>query len=308
MEKQSDQKQQQVALTCPRCDSSNTKFCYYNNYSLSQPRHFCKACKRYWTRGETIRNVPVGGGFRKNKRVKRPTTISSSIDSTSSPSAPSPNSNPSSQQPQIHIGSNSTSNHINPLFDGLPSNSSDLNLQFSRFNSSRISGSVYDLHPHLNALGLGHISSEEDSDNGYYTNWFTSNNTLPYGYSNNSMIFSPTSTSTMLQQKIMNGTDGSVTKGAGPGTNTTFKGLAAPPIGHIQMQSRVGNETYMVALKDVKVEGLKNRLDERNGVCQNQMEHVELSDPTLYWNTATDMAEAWNDQPNDIGPSITSLI
>lgn len=27
------------ALKCPRCDSTNTKFCYYNNYSLSQPRY-----------------------------------------------------------------------------------------------------------------------------------------------------------------------------------------------------------------------------------------------------------------------------
>ncbi|CAN6457429.1 unnamed protein product [Victoria cruziana] len=64
-----------AALKCPRCDSSNTKFCYYNNYSLSQPRHFCKTCKRYWTRGGTLRNVPVGGGCRKNKRVKRTATI-----------------------------------------------------------------------------------------------------------------------------------------------------------------------------------------------------------------------------------------
>ncbi|KAI4371046.1 hypothetical protein MLD38_019322 [Melastoma candidum] len=60
--------QAQEPLRCPRCDSSNTKFCYYNNYSLSQPRHFCKSCKRYWTRGGTLRNVPVGGGCRKNKR------------------------------------------------------------------------------------------------------------------------------------------------------------------------------------------------------------------------------------------------
>ncbi|BAT73712.1 hypothetical protein VIGAN_01123000 [Vigna angularis var. angularis] len=67
--------QQQQALKCPRCDSSNTKFCYYNNYSLSQPRHFCKACKRYWTRGGTLRNVPVGGGCRKNKRIKRPNEV-----------------------------------------------------------------------------------------------------------------------------------------------------------------------------------------------------------------------------------------
>ncbi|KAL1345337.1 dof zinc finger protein DOF2.2 isoform X1 [Arachis duranensis] len=59
------------ALKCPRCESSNTKFCYFNNYSLSQPRHFCKTCRRYWTRGGALRNVPVGGGFRRNKKTKR---------------------------------------------------------------------------------------------------------------------------------------------------------------------------------------------------------------------------------------------
>jgi hypothetical protein len=55
-------------LRCPRCDSTNTKFCYFNNYSLSQPRHFCKACRRYWTRGGALRNVPVGGGIRRNAK------------------------------------------------------------------------------------------------------------------------------------------------------------------------------------------------------------------------------------------------
>ncbi|KAK1275954.1 Dof zinc finger protein DOF5.7 [Acorus gramineus] len=60
-------------LKCPRCDSPNTKFCYYNNYSLSQPRHFCKTCRRYWTKGGALRNVPVGGGCRKNKKSKQPT-------------------------------------------------------------------------------------------------------------------------------------------------------------------------------------------------------------------------------------------
>lgn len=58
----------QAPLNCPRCHSTNTKFCYYNNYSLSQPRYFCKACRRYWTAGGSLRNVPVGGGSRKNKR------------------------------------------------------------------------------------------------------------------------------------------------------------------------------------------------------------------------------------------------
>ncbi|XP_051116681.1 dof zinc finger protein DOF5.4-like [Andrographis paniculata] len=62
-----------AALKCPRCDSFNTKFCYYNNYNLSQPRHFCKSCRRYWTKGGVLRNVPVGGGCRKTKRGKRKT-------------------------------------------------------------------------------------------------------------------------------------------------------------------------------------------------------------------------------------------
>lgn len=56
---------------CPRCDSNNTKFCYYNNYSLTQPRYFCKTCRRYWTQGGTLRNVPVGGGCRKGKRTTK---------------------------------------------------------------------------------------------------------------------------------------------------------------------------------------------------------------------------------------------
>ncbi|CAK9136228.1 unnamed protein product [Ilex paraguariensis] len=62
--------QPEAALKCPRCESTNTKFCYFNNYSLSQPRHFCKTCRRYWTRGGALRSVPVGGGCRRNKRSK----------------------------------------------------------------------------------------------------------------------------------------------------------------------------------------------------------------------------------------------
>ncbi|KAJ4829175.1 hypothetical protein Tsubulata_007038 [Turnera subulata] len=91
------------ALNCPRCNSTNTKFCYYNNYSLNQPRYFCKTCRRYWTEGGSLRNVPVGGGSRKNKR---------SPSSTSSPSSskklntgdPNPHVFPhsASQNPKIH--------------------------------------------------------------------------------------------------------------------------------------------------------------------------------------------------------------
>ncbi|KAI8022076.1 Dof zinc finger protein DOF3.7 [Camellia lanceoleosa] len=70
--------QKDQALNCPRCNSTNTKFCYYNNYSLTQPRYFCKTCRRYWTEGGSLRNVPVGGGSRKNKRPLSSSSASSS--------------------------------------------------------------------------------------------------------------------------------------------------------------------------------------------------------------------------------------
>ncbi|CAM0951839.1 unnamed protein product [Alopecurus aequalis] len=63
---------------CPRCESRDTKFCYYNNYNTSQPRHYCRSCRRYWTKGGSLRNVPVGGGSRKS-------TSSSSSSSSASP-------------------------------------------------------------------------------------------------------------------------------------------------------------------------------------------------------------------------------
>ncbi|MCD7465825.1 hypothetical protein HAX54_001996 [Datura stramonium] len=81
--------QKEQAINCPRCNSTNTKFCYYNNYSLSQPRYFCKTCRRYWTEGGSLRNVPVGGGSRKNKRSNNNHSSSSNNSSTSSSSSSS---------------------------------------------------------------------------------------------------------------------------------------------------------------------------------------------------------------------------
>ncbi|KAL2333619.1 hypothetical protein Fmac_014832 [Flemingia macrophylla] len=69
-------------LRCPRCDSSNTKFCYYNNYNLTQPRHFCKTCRRYWTKGGALRNVPIGGGCRKNKNIGVSNSVAKTTTST----------------------------------------------------------------------------------------------------------------------------------------------------------------------------------------------------------------------------------
>ncbi|XP_038893883.1 dof zinc finger protein DOF5.3-like [Benincasa hispida] len=114
--------QPEQALKCPRCDSTNTKFCYYNNYSLSQPRYFCKSCRRYWTQGGTLRNVPVGGGCRKNKR-------SSSTNSSSS----------SSKKSQDHLfGSTSGLPHLS--YDH---QAHDLSLAFARLHkNSCASGSA----------------------------------------------------------------------------------------------------------------------------------------------------------------------
>eukprot|EP01018_Ginkgo_biloba_P012470 Gb_20144 [translate_table: standard] len=109
----------ELALKCPRCESTNTKFCYYNNYSLTQPRYFCKSCRRYWTKGGSLRNVPVGGGCRKNKRSKRtadqPSTCIQNEPSTSTSggnnnelTAASPNldqsSLPSAPASQVYFG------------------------------------------------------------------------------------------------------------------------------------------------------------------------------------------------------------
>lgn len=66
---QNNLKKPDKILPCPRCSSSDTKFCYYNNNNVNQPRHFCRSCQRYWTAGGTMRNLPVGAGRRKNKNL-----------------------------------------------------------------------------------------------------------------------------------------------------------------------------------------------------------------------------------------------
>lgn len=207
-QQQKQQQQQQEALRCPRCDSTNTKFCYYNNYSLTQPRHFCKACKRYWTRGGTLRNVPVGGGCRKNKRVKRPPNNNSSSTSVTSLShnngslESSVNSGGGggggggvggglsslSSSAQIHDMITSASNHVNhhhhPLFYGLPTNhspNSDINFPFSR----------YDLQnpPQINGLGLGFSSGLVHNMNSMNIHNNTNNNNNHSQNNNTKQIF-----------------------------------------------------------------------------------------------------------------------
>ncbi|XP_021716171.1 dof zinc finger protein DOF5.1-like [Chenopodium quinoa] len=113
----------EAPLKCPRCDSSNTKFCYFNNYSLSQPRHFCKACRRYWTRGGALRNVPVGGGCRRNKRSSSKSSGGGGGgggSSSSKSSLSSPTGMIGGERLPLHMDLVSTSG-LGPSFPGMPS-------------------------------------------------------------------------------------------------------------------------------------------------------------------------------------------
>nr|GMD14363.1 dof zinc finger protein DOF4.5-like [Ipomoea batatas] len=53
---------------CPRCHSDDTKFCYFNNYNMNQPRYYCRACKRHWTHGGIQRDIPIGGKSNKGRK------------------------------------------------------------------------------------------------------------------------------------------------------------------------------------------------------------------------------------------------
>ncbi|KAJ4839122.1 hypothetical protein Tsubulata_014933 [Turnera subulata] len=116
----------QEQLNCPRCNSTNTKFCYYNNYSLTQPRYFCKTCRRYWTEGGSLRNVPVGGGSRKNKRST--SSSSSSAAAAAAVAAASSNKLPDLNPPSL--SQFSTQNQ--KTHEG-----QDLNLGFSAMQESQ---------------------------------------------------------------------------------------------------------------------------------------------------------------------------
>ncbi|KAJ1411144.1 Zinc finger, Dof-type [Sesbania bispinosa] len=156
---------EQEQLKCPRCDSTNTKFCYYNNYNLSQPRHFCKNCRRYWTKGGTLRNIPVGGGSRKSTKrsstnSKRSASLFSPSPSVSSASsaahATAPESdptriynNPVGQDQRLPIVGGSFSSllastgHLGNLLEGLNSSGSNLKMvQIEEFRENAGSGSL----------------------------------------------------------------------------------------------------------------------------------------------------------------------
>ncbi|KMT04631.1 hypothetical protein BVRB_8g182840 [Beta vulgaris subsp. vulgaris] len=339
---QQHQQQQQKAgnqevLRCPRCDSTNTKFCYYNNYSLSQPRHFCKACKRYWTRGGTLRNVPVGGGCRKNKRVKRSSNNSSnssnnsnievSISSASSGGGGGGGLNSLSSGGQIHDLISSSSNHVNhhqnhPLFYGLPTNhsaNSDINYPFSR----------YDLqNPHqINGLGLGFSSGlvqNMDNMNIHHNHpqntkqifqdliSSSANNPMLSNYTNTTTTTTTTSPtiSSLLASSIHQ------MKGA----NNNFQTLLPSYEDDLHMK---GNGQNGMFRKEVKMEfegqnrsfttnhhhWNNNNPSNQNHQIMDQNIMSSSSDPSILWGTSGPNLGAWLDPSNNnLGSSVPSLI
>ncbi|XP_044461433.1 dof zinc finger protein DOF1.4-like [Mangifera indica] len=161
LKRQRPQNQQQPEpLKCPRCDSTNTKFCYYNNYNKSQPRHFCKTCKRHWTKGGTLRNVPVGGG-RKNKRVKTSNNATNTTTSTTAATTATGNINISVYNTQLAV------QHQQPR----------QNLSFAIGDQKNLSDMLYQamLHPpstllHQDLVNSGNFNVKEMStNNGVFT-------------------------------------------------------------------------------------------------------------------------------------------
>ncbi|XP_054790144.1 dof zinc finger protein DOF5.1-like [Prosopis cineraria] len=161
----------EAAMKCPRCESTNTKFCYFNNYSLSQPRHFCKTCRRYWTRGGALRNVPVGGGCRRNKRSKssgsKSPPASSDPQTASASSTNSVSSNSASAADIVGLSSQVPPLRFTaPLHQLTEFGSGDMGLNYGLSNYSAISGpvgGVGDLSFHIGTAFPGGASSSSSS-------------------------------------------------------------------------------------------------------------------------------------------------
>ncbi|KZV51958.1 hypothetical protein F511_08568 [Dorcoceras hygrometricum] len=293
--------QRQQPLNCPRCDSSNTKFCYYNNYSLSQPRHFCKACKRYWTRGGTLRNVPVGGGCRKNKRVRRPSQQASNGGDGISTAYPTANTSPRiPQQPDLTSAQNHTHSS---MFYSLPTDYPGLNFPFARLSSPRVTSHSHGFDfrlPPINGLGLGLVPNNEYKDDYNPVKKIVSS-------SNSSVAIDPifigsstfaASTSTMasllassLQRQKYLATG---LKDVTPVGSNNFPGLL--PFDGMQIPHENGMKE-----REYRIEGL-NRLDWNIYPVDQQIDSTD-SASSLLWNAAG----SWFD-PSNVGSSVPSLI
>lgn len=120
----------ETSPSCPRCGSCNTKFCYYNN-SLTQPRYFCKGCRRYWTKGGSLRYVPVGGSCRKNRRHTKTLTHSNNVTNHHALITSSSNSIGLGHERSHYDSTNNISSSASPVPSDLPT--IDLSLIYENF-------------------------------------------------------------------------------------------------------------------------------------------------------------------------------
>ncbi|VAH86535.1 unnamed protein product [Triticum turgidum subsp. durum] len=165
-------------LNCPRCDSTNTKFCYFNNYSLTQPRHFCRSCSRYWTRGGALRNVPVRGGCRRNTKRRAKPKVVSATSRAAMVGTSSVTSTMSSSTTYV-TGTGTTPPRLQyPMFGSVPSHDSQFTDSFDPANlglifpvrllladsdASAVDGCAQQHHHHAHGNGMEQLSVAQDS-------------------------------------------------------------------------------------------------------------------------------------------------
>ncbi|KAF5204099.1 hypothetical protein FRX31_006311 [Thalictrum thalictroides] len=64
---------------CPRCNSWETMFGYYNIFGDNQPRYRCKRCSLYWIHGEVPSNISVGGKRKNNQHSEAASTSTNRV-------------------------------------------------------------------------------------------------------------------------------------------------------------------------------------------------------------------------------------
>ena len=150
---------------------------------MTQPRHFCKACRRYWTRGGALRNVPVGGGCRRNKRSSSKSSSGGgggSGGSSSKSCLTSPSTLLGGDRIPLHMDLVSTSS-LGPTIPGLPSAGGGTGMssfmaslqniaQLGMGNLGLTFGGALNTLPHHSLEGLGGLNGSGSDGSGLTEN------------------------------------------------------------------------------------------------------------------------------------------
>lgn len=251
-----------ASLNCPRCDSPNTKFCYYNNYSLTQPRHFCKTCKRYWTKGGALRNVPVGGGCRKNKK----TTKSSSTRLSSGDFKDS-----SGASAYSDIGGFKFLNGLEYQLGGGLTN-------FPRFNNISTTPPVgSQLVPLFGDIPTGPLSSSAISNFGLIPN--SGNNLSQFMAFNNFPLSSSSSSSSILkqdQEDKFEGFNGGLLQEMGPTNSNLASSIESLSSINQDLHWKLQQDRFSMMFNG----GNNNNYQQQNGMISSTANHLESQTQT----------------------------